>query len=572
MNVLVRRGQSGRRGQVHGVHRGVNEVDKTTTRSDVSAKSNTSRESRPEAEAQPGRFRRGSRGLRRSLARARQGFETIAWWKLALACCVFGALMALLYRPFKHHVISDPAIYDYIAQSIVRGQMPYRDVVDIKGPGAAYLSALAILVGKLAGLRDVLAIRTLEVLLIGLFSSSIYLVGQAYLRSRLASLIAVLLPLMAGRFLLMAVYGTQPKLPMMIFGLLSLWFVARERPFWAGFCSMLSCLCWQPGLMFTGVAFLMFSRYLTAWRDLRALKVVAGAALPLAVVITYFHLRGALEDMWSWTIVYNYTVFRPIAQKEPLDGLVHIGRVILRVFKVDWWMFAAGLVGMVMYAIRRVREKVRQRKLIDSPDYLMDAILLPPTAYFAFSLINFQAGADLIPFIPFAALFVGWFIAALPRLSRSGSLQWLPPAVAVLVCLIAIGRGSAYRVAEITLKEQDVLFAQIREWLKPGDRIYVHGTTEILVVLNIPNLNPYLLLDGGADEFIASRKPGGFAEVIAEIESQRPKLVSITRLKAVRHRADFERWVETNYDLVESFKYDRLYIRKGTQQATGISP
>lgn len=528
-------------------------------------------ESRSKAVARPPRKQWFQR-LWSFLAQAQLSLDSLADWKVVLACFLFGSVIALLYRPFNQQVIGDPAIYDYIAQSIVRGQMPYRDIVDIKGPGSVYLSALAILVGRAFGLRDVLAIRVSEVLLVGLLSSSIYLVGQVYLRNRAASLIAVLLPLIMGRFLLMAVNGTQPKLPMMIFGLLALWFVARERPLWAGFFSMLSCLCWQPGLMFTGAAFLMFSRYLTAWRDLRALKVVAGAVLPLAAVILYFHLKGALEDMWSWTIVYNYAVFRPTAQREPLDALIHIGKVILRVFKFDAWMFAAGLVGMTMYAFSRFREKIRQRKLIDSPGYLMDAVLLPPTVYFAFSLINFQAGADLIPFIPFATLFTAWFLASLPRLSRSPAVQWLPAAMALLILLVAIGRGATYRVREFTLRQQDMLFAQIRELLGPEGKIYVHGTTEILVVLNIPNLNPYLLLDGGADDFIASRKPRGFADVIAEIEGQRPKLVSLTRLKAVNHRQDFERWVEGKYDRVESFKYDVLYIRKGTQQSASTRP
>ena len=65
------------------------------------------------------------------------------------------------------------------------------------------------------------------------------------------------------------VTGTQPKLPMILFGLLSVLLIGKQRPYWAGFFSMLSCLCWQPGLMFTGVAVLMFSRYLTTGGILR---------------------------------------------------------------------------------------------------------------------------------------------------------------------------------------------------------------------------------------------------------------------------------------------------------------
>jgi len=58
--------------------------------------------------------------------------------------------------------------------------------------------------------------------------------------------------------------------------MVSLLMIAKDKPFWAGVCSMLSCLSWQPGLLFTGVAILIFSRYLTSWRDWRALKVTLG--------------------------------------------------------------------------------------------------------------------------------------------------------------------------------------------------------------------------------------------------------------------------------------------------------
>src|SRR5204863_6859944 len=107
----------------------------------------------------------------------------------------------------------------------------------------------------------------------GIMCALIYLVAESYFESRYAGAIALLVPLMSGQFVLMMAGGTRPKIPMIMFGLLTLLLIARDKPLLAGFCSMLSCLCWQPGLAFTGVAVLMFSRYLTTWRDLRALRV-----------------------------------------------------------------------------------------------------------------------------------------------------------------------------------------------------------------------------------------------------------------------------------------------------------
>src|SRR5215813_8600864 len=74
---------------------------------------------------------------------------------LAFLAFFVGVTVTLLHHPFSRPEVGDPAIYDYIAQSILRGQIPYKDVVDIKGPLAAHLSALSMLAGKPVGLRDI---------------------------------------------------------------------------------------------------------------------------------------------------------------------------------------------------------------------------------------------------------------------------------------------------------------------------------------------------------------------------------------------------------------------------------
>ncbi|HWO02847.1 MAG TPA: hypothetical protein VNS63_26635 [Blastocatellia bacterium] len=59
----------------------------------------------------------------------------------------------------------DRANWDYFAQVISRGGVPYRDVVNIKSPLSAYIGAAAIVVTRPFGLRDVLATRIAFMLL-----------------------------------------------------------------------------------------------------------------------------------------------------------------------------------------------------------------------------------------------------------------------------------------------------------------------------------------------------------------------------------------------------------------------
>jgi len=493
--------------------------------------------------------------------------------KLVLLALLLGASVTLMYRPLSQLESGDAAIYDYIAQSILRGQIPYRDVVDIKGPLAPQLSALSVVLGKAIGLRDIIAIRLFHVLLVGLLAGATFLTADAFFQSRAAGLIAFLIPLMFPTYLEMMTAGTQPKLPMMLFGMLSLLLIARDRPFWAGFCSMLSCLCWQPGLMFTGVSFLIFSRYLTSWRDLRALKTLAGAGVPLIVTLTYFLVNGALGEMWAWTITYNYSVFGPAARRDAGEALEHLWKIMRRVFQPDIALLCGSALGLLIFLGQRLRTLIRERGALRAPDLFRDALVIPPLIYLGFCLINIQGGPDLIPLVPFVGIFGGWLFvqagqaAAQSKFAKSrrfnpGFEVILPGIAMVVFLLFGLYRSATYKLEGWTLRDQDKAMEDVSLLLGPNGRIYVHGTVEILTLLGRPNLNPYVFLDWGADDFAAARQHKSFGAMIDDMDTQAPELVSLSRLKRVNHRLDLEKWVEDHYDKIESFTYDSLYLRR----------
>jgi len=500
------------------------------------------------------------------------GFTSIATVRrLAVVAFLLGVAVALAYRPLRQTVRGDFAIYDYIAQSILRGQMPYRDVIDPKAPASMYLSAMAMAIGKPMGMSNVAAVRLLHVLMVGFLSAITFLVAEAVFQNRIAAFTALLIPLVNSNLVLMLIKGTQPKLSMLVFGMLALLMVAKDRPFWAGFCSMMACLCWQPGLMFAGVAFLIFSKYLTSWRDGRAARVVAGACVPLAITLLYFFSRGALSDMWSWTITYAYAVFRPEGQKPLGQALTQLWKISHREFGSDLIFAGLSVIGFAMYAADRLRSHLRLG--LRSDDLFRDAILFPPVVYFIFCMVDFQGGPDLIPFLPFLGLFAGWFLVGMGDFIAANRFvkAWTPtikwnsfaPAIAMsAILLVILSRTTGYKPPALDLQQQENAIGQILAYLGPDDRIYVHGMAEILVLLNLPNLNRYIALDSGADDYIASQKPGGFNDVIDELEADAPKLVAISRLRNVRHGKELERWVEAHYTELELPGCETIYIRK----------
>jgi hypothetical protein len=490
---------------------------------------------------------------------------------LCLLVFLFSVLVMIGYKPFSQVVEGDSAIYDYMSQSILRGQIPYRDIADIKFPGTVYLNALAIWIGEWVGLKDIFAIRLLQIVELGLLSVFTFLVAEIYLKSRAAGLIAVLIPLLNKYYAGWVVMGSQPKLPLMMFGMLTLLLIAKDKPFWAGLCSMMACLCWQPGLMFTGTAGLVFSNYLMSWRDGRVVKVILGAAVPLTLLFGYFYLAGAFGDLWAWTVTYNYSVFAPDAQKSFLEGVEHIGVVTRRIFERESLFAIFSIVGYVIFVGERFRARWKGKERSFASGGFRDALIFPFLVYFLFCTINMQGGPDLIPFIPFFGIFGSYFIVKLTRLvaKRKPLDSSLPQAekliigLAIFLLLVTVSfRAARFQTGSRNLQDQYRQLQPIAEVLSESDKLYIHGNAAILVLLKKPNINPYIFLDWGADEFAASRTPGGFAAIIDGMEAQAPKIVSITRLKKVAYKNDFSDWVDAHYDEFIKFDGDPVYIRR----------
>src|SRR5262249_41445435 len=151
----------------------------------------------------------------------------------------------------------------------------------------------------------------------------------------------------------------------------------------------------------------------------------------------------------------------------------------------------------------------------------------------------------------FGGIFAAFFILEAARTVeswRSGpgyqaAVRLIPFTVVVLMMAVAFQQGLvAWRSGSGFFKKQDSEIRSIGELLGPEDKIYVHGTVEILVLLNVPNLNPYVFVDWGMDDFIANKWYGGsFQNILNEMESQSPRVVSLSRLGRVNHGNELER-------------------------------
>lgn len=483
--------------------------------------------------------------------------------RLRLFWVVF-AFALLIYSQFqfwKQPSQGDRANWDYFAQVISRGGVPYRDVVNIKSPLSAYIGAAAVVATRPFGLRDIFAIRITFIILAAFVVAFTYLVTLDTFDSVGTALLAAALVLSFDFFSASNAGGTQPKTPMVLFGLVTLWAIIRDQPFQAGFFGMASAICWQPGLLFVGVGGLAFSRYLTCWRDKSTARLIAGAIIPLSVLLAYFSFAGVIKDFYSWTVVYTSTVYAPHELRSVGGFFERISSMFEGRLYSSHVYFYLALIGLFLALGREIQGGIRSglRHLIGRAP--RQAVIVAPIVYFGFCMIDIQGAADLIPLIPFAATFsalalvyaVERFCSALARgrieAHLAITIQRFAVSFVVLWVLFFNVKGALlFECRFPSLKEQDLLVREVVLQLAPGDRIFVHGQTEILVLGRLTNASKYFLLDRGKDQYLDRVEPGGFAGWFERLKAERPKIVALSRLDEVHHARDFVDWVAASYE------------------------
>jgi hypothetical protein len=486
---------------------------------------------------------------------------------MTLAVLIHGQL---LFRNVP--LIGDTPYFNYIAQVIARGGVKYRDAVDSKAPLSEYIGAAAIAVTRPFGLRDLLATRLMFTLLAVLTVALTFVVVSDYFGSRRVASLASLIMLNFHSLALWTASGIEPKVPMILFGLLVLWAIHRDRPFLAGLFGTLSALNWQPGLLFVAVAVLSYTRYFTRWRGRDLWRLGCGAALPMAVVVTYFWAVGALYDLYAWTIHYNFTVYGPQEARRGSPLLARAGRVIQRDYANDWIYFylAAGGVLAILTHLKRSRVAHLRDVTELAPRH---AILLAPLVYLAFCVINFQGGRDLIPLLPFVAAFAAFCVLRVGQLLGQALAHFTskprPSAFQDLIfvgaCVVVLGTAlsEAFSVKFARgLTTQEAAVAEISAHLAPGDTIYVHKATDVLVLSGHSNASEHFLLDHGKHSYLDLVEPGGFAGWFARLKAERPKVVVPSSLPSGTLRSQFENWLRDGYDRHEQSTGRMYYVRK----------
>ena len=154
---------------------------------------------------------------------------------------------------FRNTMIRDAGGYLYIGQQVLRGVPPYASLFTHKGPLAPLRGALGVALGRLLGLADIIAVRAFFCLIGAATVAALYVLVAHWTGSRRAGMVGALILLGCYPFTFGATAGPEPKLPMLLFVVLSLYLTSRRRWFWAGLCGSLAALTWQPTAIYPAI-------------------------------------------------------------------------------------------------------------------------------------------------------------------------------------------------------------------------------------------------------------------------------------------------------------------------------
>lgn len=503
--------------------------------------------------------------------------------RLAVFCSVFivAILVFFQYQPARQPVGGDLSMWDYMAQSIARGAVPYRDVVNIKTPLGAYLGAAAIWIAKPLGIRDLLAIRYAFLLQAALVVAFTYLVFEVYWSRRLPAVLAASLMLAYDSFGVWNASGSQLKTTTLLFGLWALYMTARQKSFWAGLLGALAFWAWQPGLLFAGSVGLTACQFLTRPLHRRALEAAAGAGLTLLLPLAYFASVGAADDLLNWCFKFNTSANSSVITA---SGWARLGVIIEKSYPNErslFWVFPVGLLLHIVDTLVQIKHE-GWRKWLESSWRLAPTLAF--AVYALFTYFNLQSGPDAILFLPFVSIYLAylamWLGEGLETLLKG--LKYLPYQLTIgqLVQIALIVGIAGFFIVDsfkynpsFTLSEQEQECRVVLEALRPGDKVYAHGSLDLLVIGGLENASRYIYFDRGKDVF-AARLEGGFERIVERLEAAKPRFVALAKLDKLKYRQELEQWVEAHYEpytvirstnsgiSASTYAYN-VYIRRG---------
>lgn len=491
----------------------------------------------------------------------------------------------LQYDIGQQPIPGDATYHIYVAQQMWEGHPVYRDVTIVKTPLADFLVMFGLPVGRALGIQDTMTARLVFLLLSLATVVVVYFAGRVLLDSRAAGVIAALIVAGNEFFAFRAVAGPEPKTLVALFSCAVLILIAQRRWGWAGCCAALAALSWQPAAITMVLVFVAAIPaptdepldWKTRERWLPLLRGLGGMAVPFLALLMYLGMNGALGAAYGSTIGANLSHFNNHTQTTPFNEILEWNAYwvvynidLYCIAAVERWQLVPAILGFAGIAATEAIEAVRQKRW--QFNLKRTPLLLYTLGFGIFTLLDFNWCPDLYPFLPIFGLAIGWFVAVTAKGigalaargmdARRGALVAIALCVLATLTIVAVNLldARAYKRIGISYNDQLALVRQVRGRFDPGDRILSIGNAIILVEMHLLNASKIIHFGSKAGRGVLDNEPGGMDGMIAALDQNPPRFVTLSRTPREDWNADFFDWVESRYRLIVHDKYNAVDV------------
>ena len=457
-------------------------------------------------------------------------------WIAAVALFLLAAFAFTRFGA-QGELLRDDAIFLYSGQQMVEGIAPYLSIFDHKGPLAPMLCALGVFGARLLGADDIVGARAVYFLLSCGAVVGMYFLALSLMRSRMAALLSAVLFMALERFAFQAVAGPRPKSAGVLFEILSLWCITRQRWFTAALLGTLAGLTWQPMGIFAlaAVALAWLHTNEHGARSHATLRALSGVALPVAVCALYFASQGALLPMLDGMFLFN-VLYLTDAVSFP-ERLIAIGRSIYFDFRGMGMCIALGFAAMAGWYAWRARANGTGLRGALTRDRFAGVLITFPFPIL-WSMVDFQSYPDFFVFLPYVTLGFAWLLhAGLEEVGRKlgfedGARIPVCAGVAAVLACAFFAHGHIHPAGNLARQRSDA--ALLEQRFGEDARTVSIGVPQAMVLLGRRNPTSYGFLVRGVDQHLAANTLGGFEGWLAGLAATSPDLVLVDR--QVDHR------------------------------------
>ena len=338
-------------------------------------------------------------------------------------------LTKLIYFPYP-----ELFIYPYL---VSQGLKPYLQILDQHFPGLMFLP---INLDNL-GMNTPEIARVWSIIIVVLIQLMLFITANKILKSKWKALLVNAFYLIWQPFFEGWVLWIDSFLP--LFLLPAFYFLNKKNYFWTGLFLGMAIIFKQVIIPLSGLVLVYIF-----WEQRNIKKLTAyllGLLSPIVLMLIYLFSLGVIKDFWYWTVVFNLTTFAQ-SGKQAAPTFAHLLRVGV--------VFGGGLI-LVKF--------LNQRSAWILLMFMFGALL---AAFARFDFVHFQ------PALPFAILAT---VYGLDKLGKLGRLMGIGYLFILIWWLVIFYKGHLGDKILFFDKNTYELAAKVKQYTKPGERIFVFG-------------------------------------------------------------------------------------------------